>query len=810
MDAEPNANPTGVTQHTWEKFCSIAVEALGVEAVDRSRFVASACGDDLELRSRVELLLLKANGASGFLEGGLNFGLSLRPRAAGDVVGNYVLDELIGKGGMGEVWSAHRTDGQFEQRVAVKLLSAGFPDAWRAKRFREERQILAGFEHPNIARLLDGGLASDGSPFLAMELVEGERSDTAIERLPVVRRLELFEKICHAVQYAHQRLIVHRDIKPSNILIAQNGEPKLLDFGIARSLDPLDMSATQTGLGAFTPNYASPEQIQGQPMGTSTDVYSLGVVLFEWVAGRKSYELAGKSLAEIVDIVCHHGVPPADSGTPELDAVIRKAVRIDPAERYQSAAELASDIRLYLEGRPVSARPSTSYYRFRKFVTRNRAACAVAAAAAVALSVSGAMVVIQWREAQRQRIEAQERFNGLRKLAKSVMFDLHDAVAPLEGSTKAREMIVREALGYMDPLADRAANDPSLAAELISGYTRMGRVEMSQMGAALGDAIRARVSYDKAVALAERSLTASPSDKSLLEAAAFALKERGGLRVDLQNYSAALTDFDRAIEINHKLGAAIALRAVLNAKAQALTDIDPERALPIYQELLGHYESDHRADPRAARPRFGMTTMEMNLGSVYRSLGKTSEAENRYRRAIDVGDKLCADYPNETRFRGNLRLSYAYLAQMLTSGGRPEEAVPFMTRNLELLRQLDKDAGDKTFLTSVGLAYADLGNLEIKRGRISEGRAAYETAIAKYREAVAAMPAIPQYRARLAMALHLLGATFREGDCRRCAAFREGAAAASSVPSREGLSGSEKSALSELPRKAAACATRCR
>jgi tetratricopeptide (TPR) repeat protein len=797
-----------MTERDWEQFSSIAAEALELETEQRPPFVAAACGGNVELRARIDRLLSKAAGGSAFLEHSLN--PATYPRAPGERIGNYVLDAHLGTGGMGEVWSARRADGQFDQQVAVKLLAAFRNSPWHEKRFRQERQILAALDHPNIARLFDGGVTPDGSPYLAMELVHGERSDTYCASLAVHARLLLFEKVAAAVQYAHRNLVVHRDIKPHNILVNKQGEPKLLDFGIAQSLGLLDSSATHTGLHAFTPDYASPEQIEGKPTGTATDIYSLGVLLFEWLTGRKPYMLTGKPLSEVVAAVCKQGVPPANTDNVELDAILAKATRIDPTERYSTAADFAADIRRYLDGRPVAARPATRWYRLRKFAARNRMASAVTAIAAVLLLAASVAVLLQWREAQRQRLEAEHRFNSLRKLARSLMFDLHDEIERLDGSTKARRMIVSEALAYMDPLAQSASGDPSLQAELIAGYTRMGKVELSQMGLSLGDAKRARVDYDKAVALAERAIQESPEHRPVLEATAAAYKERGGMRVELQDYRGAAADFDRSIAINRKLGATGPLRAVLNAKGQALIDVAPDQAVPVYQELIAQYTRDHAADPKAPRPRFGIVTMEMNLGSAYRQLERNQEAEQCFRKSVAVGEKLIADFPGEPRYPKNLRLSYAYLAQMLTSAGRTEEAVPLMQRNLELVMAHDKDTGNKTYLASIGLAYADLGNLELKRKKIAEARAAYRQSITKFREAVAAMPDVPLYRSRLAMALHLMASTYTKGDCAACPYCLEGAQSAKQVPSQDGLSGPEKLALAELPQQASFCLSRCR
>lgn len=799
-----------MTELDWDRFSAVAAAALEMEPEQRSRYVEAACGSDGALRERVERFLRKSIEAEGFLEPPA--GLAAVLRAKGDRAGPYELDEQIGAGGMGEVWSAHRVDGQFEQTVAIKLLAGGRFSPWHEKRFREERQILAMLDHPNIARLFDGGLAADGSPYLAMEHVRGEGFDSFCARLPRDARLAIFERVASAADYAHRQLVVHRDIKPSNILVTGGGEPKLLDFGIARPLSALDARATRTGLLAFTPDYASPEQIEGKPAGIAGDIYSLGIVLFECLTGRKPYALSGKMLAEVFETVCRRGIPDPETGSPELDAIIGKATRIDPAERYATAAELAADLRRIREKRPVLARPSSGWYLFRKFVARNRLACGVAAVALGLVLAAGTIAQLQWREAVRQRSEADLRFNSLRKLARSLMFDLHDAIEPLQGATQARQMLVKEALAYLDPLSKDPAAEPMLQADLIEGFARMGKLEGSIMGPSSGDTKSAMLHYNRAIELAERAALGQPSD-SVLAAAVTAFQERGGLRVDRHDFAGGIADLDRAIELARRGGVKrrAQLRTALFTKAFALLDIAPGEALPVYDELIADFTRSIAADPAARSPRYSLMTIEMNAGLAHLELEHPAEAEAHLRKALALGESLRREFPNDRKIRTNFRLVFVYLGQLFTGAGRLEEAAAVTARNFELLQEVVKDAGNTSTAGSIGLAHFDLGNLERKRGRTAAAKAAYRRAINAYREAMTAMPDLPSHRAKLILTQVQLGLLERaEGRCGGCAGFRNAAALATGIQSVEGLARQEREAIARLPREIARCETACK
>jgi len=799
----------GMTEQDWDRFSSIAAEALELSGDHREAFLREACASDAGLRLRVDRFLMRAQEAADFLEPPVAGTASLHGDRAGMRAGPYVLAGRLGEGGMGEVWSAHRADGQFEQTVAIKLLSIGRLSKLNAERFREERQILARLEHPHIGRLFDGGTAEDGSPFLAMELVRGERSDTWCARQPLRDRLVLFEKICGAVEYAHRNLVLHRDIKSANILVNPEGEPRLLDFGIARTIDPGNEPATRTVMQAFTPDYASPEQIEGKPCGTATDIYSLGIVLFEWLTGRRPYALAGKTLSEVLETVCRTGVPPAASGSAELDAIVAKTTRIEPGERYPSAAELAADVRRFLEGRPVAARPAARLYAFRKLVLRNRIASGIAAAAGLLLIAAATAVLVQWNEARYQRAHAEQRFNSLRKLARTLMFDLHDRVEKLPNSTEVRRYLVKESTAYLDPLAQNVSGNAELQADLIQGYVRMGKVQFSLMGESQGEIKAALANYDKAIAAAEQALQEHPRPPTaLMEAAADAFKQRGGVRMDQQDFKGAVADLDRAIGIGRQGNLETPLRQALFTKAYALIDIDPAAALPLYGELLAGFENDRRQAPQSRVPRFNILSVHMNAGLALGTLGRAEESRRRFQQAIEIGELQRRDDPKDIKTKRQLRLAYAYLAQNQMQHGLLEQAAESMKKNLELLPEhVVSIQGDPERFGSIGLAYFDLGVLESKRGRRKEAVAALRTSVENYRKTMEALPDQPAYRIRTIMAMHRLGQV--TGGCGACEHYRRAADLLPAVRSREGISNQEKEGLDGIAPAIEQCRTAC-
>jgi serine/threonine protein kinase len=519
-----------MTPERWQTVKGTLADALErSDPHERAAFLSQRCADDTALRREVQSLLDQPDDE--FDDCAESVGLVQSDSIAqtehiGRRTGTYELIRELGRGGMGSVWLARRADLHFEKQVAVKLLKRGTDTDEVLRRFQAERQILAQLEHPNIARLLDAGTTDDGLPFFVMEFIEGERlTDFVWSRaLPLKDRLNLFAKICAAVQFAHQNLVVHRDLKPSNILVTAEGEPKLLDFGIAKLLGPGDdaWEVTAAGRERLTPGYASPEQVRGDRITTVSDVYALGALLYEILADAPPHRFAGSqpTATEMNRVICDEAsIRPSlaakDAGMRkalrgDLDTIVLRALSKQPERRYSSAATLAHDLRRYLEGRPVRARRDTAGYRARKFLGRNKAAVAGATVLVAALLAGSATTLWQARRAER-------RFNDVRKIANSLMFEFHEAIKDLPGALEARQLVTRRAAEYLDSLAKEAGDDPSIQSELAAAYGLVGQITF--------DVHQSINSHRKAVALGEALVRSAPHEVAHLKLLSESLRD---------------------------------------------------------------------------------------------------------------------------------------------------------------------------------------------------------------------------------------------------------------------------------------------
>jgi len=412
-----------MTPTRWQQIDQLLEAALELPADQRAAFLESSCNGDVTLRREVEQLLAVDENVEDFLEAAPAEAMAevldakLASSLVGSRVGPYQILRELGRGGMGIVCLAERTDQQYRQQVAIKLLWPGVNQAEIIRRFRRERQILANLHHPNIAQLFDGGTTEDGRPYFVMEHVTGKpiTEYCRARQLTIAERLTLFQQVCSAVQYAHQNLVIHRDLKPGNILVTEDGTVKLLDFGIAKLLDPerhgLTAQPTTNAL-MMTPEYASPEQMRGQPVSTASDVYSLGVVLYELLTGQSPYEFKDRSLPELIRVVCEQEpIPPSRrAGSSKLrgdvDGILLTALQKEPERRYQSVEQFRDDIRRHLDGQPIQAQTITLRYRAGKFVRRNK--LLVAAVTAVVLALLAGTIVATW---QARRATEQARLN---------------------------------------------------------------------------------------------------------------------------------------------------------------------------------------------------------------------------------------------------------------------------------------------------------------------------------------------------------------------------------------------------------------
>ncbi len=509
----------------WRRVKEIFDEAADLEPAARLALVVNACGSDATLIEEVESLLRSHDNAGDFIEAAPadNGAPTL---ATGISIGPYRIVQTIGVGGMGVVYQAVRVDDLYRKLVALKVVRRGLYSALAMRRFETERHILAHLDHPNVAKLLDGGTTPDGQPYFVMDFIAGTPIDAYCERenLPVRKRLELFLTVCSAVQYAHQNFIVHRDIKPSNILVTAEGAVRLLDFGIAKLLDPDGPNAdeadavrdTTSGFQMMTPEYASPEQLRGVPVTTASDTWSLGVLLYVMLTGQKPFEFPSRSIQEIYAVIRDSEPRRPSVAAPQirelrgdLDNILLMSLRREPQRRYASVQQFADDIERYLGGLPVSAREDTFAYRARKFAGRHKGAVIAASLAVLALIAGTITTSIEAHEARIERERAERRFNDVRRMTNSLLFDVPDAIRNLPGSEPARQLIVARALDFLNRLAEDAATDPSLARELATAWERVGDVQ------AAGDPGGALASYRHALRLRENAGAEQTADLDL-------------------------------------------------------------------------------------------------------------------------------------------------------------------------------------------------------------------------------------------------------------------------------------------------------
>ena len=505
----------------------------------RPAMLETLCRGNAELLEEV-LSLLEAGEQEEFATAAcqLEAGKGLEAWSGKRRIGPYELDRLIGHGGMSAVYLARRADGQFDQQVAIKLIDLPFVTALFQERFRQERQILARLSHPNIARMLDGGVSDDGELYLVIEYVNGLSIQQYCARhsLSIRARVKLFKSVCAGVRFAHQNLVVHRDLKPDNIIVLEDGTPKLLDFGTAKLLTPVEAEAesefTRHGLRAFTPQYASPEQVLGHTISTATDIYSLGVLLFLLLTGVPPYELKSSTTDEMIRVICEEEPPrpsaKAAKGTvdSDLDAIALKALRKEPQERYGSVDQLVADLQAYLDGRPVMAHQGSFRYFAGKFVRRNKRALAASALLCASIMAGMGGVIWQARIANTERRMAEARAEDLRKLSDRLLSDIDEAIQKLPGSTPAQKLLVSTVLEHLNRAAKDASGDPRMELDLANAYTRLGNVQGNPYDQNIGDTQGSLNSLEKAISISTVLVRREPKSAAALHALGWAQQSR--------------------------------------------------------------------------------------------------------------------------------------------------------------------------------------------------------------------------------------------------------------------------------------------
>jgi serine/threonine-protein kinase len=727
-----------MNEDRWRRVEQVFDEVVALPPEERKPRLDVICGDDADLKVHVESLLAHTDETGHAGDPGVRG--SIERAAAGLVaaqsapeigrrLGPWQLESLIARGGMGAVYLAKRADGQFEQRAAVKLIDRGTLSPEALQRFNSERQILASLDHPNVARLIDGGTSDDGVPWLAMELVDGVRIDTYCGRegLDVRARLELFRKVCSAVQYAHRNLIVHRDIKPSNILVDVRGEPKLLDFGVAKLFggDRQDLTVTVADRRALTPRYSSPEQLRGLPLTTATDVYSLAVLLYELLVGSDPY---GPDSTE--PIALHKAICETEPQAPsvaalrvrdatvaplaarrlqralkgDLDNIVLMGLRKEPERRYESVQDLSDDLERYLNDEPVRARPDTWSYRAAKFLKRRRVPVLAATGALIVLATSSTLfvnrILVERDAAEAARARAEQMSAFLQELLRGA-----DRFESAGRDVAVRDILDAGAQRVRTELADQP-------------------VEQARMMQTIADSYHTLSLYEPAMELTQLALEIrrrelGPSNAETLQS----MRELGDLTYltggDTQE---ALALLERTLELQ---------RAAFGPDSSELAGT--YNVIGVVQRVLGN-PSESLAALRAAReimltlpPEHSERRFEPlvvnQIGSALDSMGEREGALAAYREALALFEARGElDHPVVGALQHNIGLT-------LRAQGKLEEALPYLRSAIEHTRRvLGEESEDYEIqLSSLGRTLAQLRRFDEANDYVEQALAVAET-----------------------------------------------------------------------------------
>ncbi len=732
--------PQALDPERWRRIEEIFFDAASLPAVDQPAYLDEACAGDTSLRFEVESLLkadrgFAADSASTAKRSSITSMVQAGAAALSDEdlvgsrLGPWLVVQKLGRGGMGSVFLAERADEAFEKRVAIKVIRRGMDSDDLVARFRDERQILAQLNHPYIAQLVDGGIMSDGRPYLVMEYVEGRplAKFCADEALSVDARCRLFLKVCEAVSSAHRNLVVHRDLKPGNVLVTADGTPKLLDFGIAKLIPSGGGPGGEMTVAArrlYSPDYASPEQVLGLPVTTAADVYSLGAILFQLVAGTRPHRITEYSDTEVRRAVCETAVerpsvaasrqpahaPFARRIAGDLDNIVLMAMRKEPERRYGSVDDLRHDVERYLSGLPVVAHGDSVRYRAGKFLGRHR--LGVAAAAAVVLAVLGGLLVslhetrvatearaiaererdtaraAQIRaenehnaaerqrglaessalEAESQRRKAEERLSQLVDLASGTFIGINDQLERIPGATEPRRAVVKTSVDYLDKLVSTGEPSPALALAAAAGYQKMGDLLGSDRGPNLGDTKGALENYRKSLAV---------------------LAKRGTL------------DFDGALQ---KI---VTLEHMAGAYGQAGTLKEGKAAFEATMKAVDALPAVFKKRPEMI---FELAGLDQEFAFLLTRLDARS-ALPYARRAVEVLDSLVVAHPTNIGYQEAQAAAYGTLALALSTASEREEALQVTLKSIDLReRNLARRPNDVVLTRDLVMGYARLGD----------------------------------------------------------------------------------------------------
>src|SRR5215471_12926664 len=775
----------------WERIQSLFLEAIDLPPTERSSFLDTACAGDEQVRREVESLIAYDSTDEHRITDALGDAaqsLFESEDVSGTRLGAWRVIKEIGRGGMGTVYLACRDDDQFQKHVAIKVVKRGMDTAELLSRFRHERQILAHLDHPFIARLIDSGNTPQGRPFLVMEYVQGRPIDAYCRQdgLDVVARCRLFLKVCQAVSYAHRNLVIHRDLKPGNILVATDGSPKLLDFGVAKLLDPETDPGMATTIATgrlLTPEYASPEQVRGELVGAASDIYALGAILYELLAGVKAQQLTTHTPSELERVICQTEVqPPSIRIEPgnvrlrkrlegDLDTIVLKAMRKEPDERYSSVDLFYKDINRHLKGRTITARPPSLTYRFGKFARRHKFSMAAAVLVIISMVVGTWISLVEARRARLEQHRAEARLSQMVELANRALFDVHGSIERLPGATDARRQLVKTTLDYLENLSKEASGDQRLNKALGAAYYRLGDLQGYPYKPNLGDTAGAIKCYWSSATLLDPLRRAHPDD---VEAQRLWLENQTHLATVLKQVG----DSDSASRVLREgLPVAMALARLPGA------GVDDER---IQGEIYGILaNSDGKLNPGeqlpnargyleifsglAARfPDHGDFVLEQAnayalMGNLLLRQGDSRGALEPYLQCVKLREKLVKDHPNDVVYKRNLMIGYGHVGDVLgnpvmLSLGDSAGARANYGKAVAIAEEISNaDPNDLTAKYDLAASLQRLGMVDVPASEMAESLATLQRSASMLESIVASDPRNVRRSKTLSLTLEYVG-----------------------------------------------------
>ncbi len=705
---------------------ALSLEARALDLLDRAleqpldrrrAWLRAQCGEDAALCARVLQLEGAERRCSDFLEAGLPI---LTPAdRCGERLGAFELTSLLAVGGMSTVYRGRRADGRFEQDVAVKLIRVDLMDAETVARFRAEQQILASLEHPAIARLIDGGSAADGTPYVVLEYIRGQAITRYCTRqqLDVPARLRLFQQVCEALQVAHERGIVHRDIKAGNVLVTEDGQPKIIDFGIAKMLQPeaeeLALPETRARTRLFTPEYASPEQVRGEPVTLACDVYSLGVLLYELLTGERPYRVAGLTPADIQSTVCdtlpanpsaavgrQHETVPAGLGSTrqlqrrlhgDLDRIVMTALRKEVGGRYPSAQAFSADIGRHLAGQPVAARGASRWYRLGKFTARHRVGVAATATVMLVLAVALVVTLLQAREALRQKAVAEQQARRAES-AKDFLVEMIRRTDPFANSESATLLdALKQAISKID---QRFAGQPLLEADL--------RYEIGYALQNLGEIPLAKVQLERAWELRRRH-GSRLKQAEVLDGLGIVNWWESDFEKGNQRFAAALQQLGTDAS---PTGVQTRVDILANWSGMLITAGDNARSKQLALQALEAIKTPH-ADISVET----QAAVWSNLATAQEGRGENEAALTAFHKTLDLQRQATGEmHPSYAIVLNNLALLYYKM-------GRQQDAADALTRSVEIRRRTlgENHPQTATALGNLARVQTEMGDLDAAR-----------------------------------------------------------------------------------------------